>query len=183
MYPLYIPGKELFNEETSEFIEVKERTLILEHSLLSLSKWESKWKKPFLDKKEYTYPELIDYIRCMTITTGVPDDTYKIITPDMIKGVWDYINDPMTATWFNDRENKKGAKRGQTVTSELIYYWMTFYDIPFSPCEKWHLNRLLTLIHICEVKNAPSKKMKKKEIYAQHRALNEARRKKTGSKG
>lgn len=184
MYPLYIPEREFFNESTSEFIYIKERTLTLEHSLLSLSKWESKWQKPFLDTKDLTYDQVIDYIRCMTVSSNVTFETLKtIITQEMIKEVWDYINNPMTATWFNDQKtHSRRGGRGQVVTSELIYFWMVSYGIPFT-CEKWHLNRLLTLIKICEIKNSPSKKMTKKEIYSHQRELNEARKKKFGTKG
>lgn len=186
MLQITVPAREYFDDNKQEFITQKEQTLSLEHSLISISKWESKWQKPFLDDKGRTYEEFIDYVRCMTLNTGVDQNVYNGITQDQITEITNYIDNKMTATWFNDKENKQngrgGGNKGQTATSELIYYWMIAYEIPFE-CQKWHLNRLLTLIRICEVKNAPAKKMKKKDIYARNRALNESRRKALGSKG
>lgn len=182
MLRIVIPEREYFDDQLQEFVKQKEQVLLLEHSLISISKWESNWKKPFLDSTSRTVEESIDYIRCMTLNTNVDQNVYNGITQDIFNKVSQYIDDKMTATWFNDRDQKKGKGRGQVVTSELIYYWMIAYEIPFE-CQKWHLNRLLTLIHICEVKNAPSKKMKKKDIYANNRSLNEARRKALGTKG
>lgn len=174
-----------WDEEKDEFVEPKIQTLQLEHSLVSLSKWESKWHKPFLTKDKKTLEETIDYIRCMTITQNVQPSVYDKITDNIIDQVNEYIENPMTATWFSDKKgiNKKsGKKNKEQITSELIYYWMTTCNIPFE-CQKWHLNRLLTLIEICDVKNRPNDKMSKKEIMESNRALNETRRKKFNTKG
>ena len=171
-----------WDEEKQEFVEPKVQTLLLEHSLVSLSKWESKWHKPFLTKDNKTLEETIDYIRCMTITQNIPPSVYDKVTDDVIKQVNEYIENPMTATWFNETTGGKGKQNKEQITNELIYYWMTTLNIPFE-CEKWHLNRLLTLIQICDVKNQPDKKMSKKEVMSSNRALNEARRKKYNTKG
>lgn len=168
-----IEATELFNEETMEIIPVKETVLTLKHSLLSLYKWESKWHKPFLHT-EKTNEQTIDYIRCMTITQNVPDIVYWAIDQDNMKKIQDYINDPMTATWFSDKDNKKGH---EIVTAEIIYYWMIKLNIPFE-CEKWHLNRLWTLIKVCSIKEQPPKNISKNEWAKQRHALNSARRRK-----
>ena len=184
MFPLDIPEREFFDDKKQEFIYVKPMRIYLEHSLLSISKGEAKWKTPFLTKQEFTYKESIEYIKCMTVTSCVPENAYLAISQADIRAVWKYIDDEMTATWFNDQKEgmPKSKRRSQAVTSELVYYWMVSYGIPFT-CEKWHFNRLLTLIRICDIKNTPSKKMKNKDILAQNRALNAERRKRLGTKG
>ena len=155
-------------------------TLQLEHSLVSLSKWESKWCKPFLSNKGLTDEESLDYIKCMVISKNVNPEVFDHFTKDNVKAVIDYINAPMTATTFSKESNGKTNK--EVVTSELIYYWMIAYNIP-SEYQKWHLNRLLTLIRVCGIKNAPPKKMGKGEIMRNNAALNAARRAKLHSKG
>ena len=180
MLTIVIPGLEYFNEETEEFVYTKEQTLQLEHSLVSLSKWESKWHKPFLGKDDKTFDETIDYIKCMTLTPNVDPNTYLFLTKENIKDINDYIGDSMTATTFS--ENGPNARNREIITSELIYYWMVALNIPFE-CQKWHLNRLLTLIRICNIKNQPSKKRSKSEIMSRNAALNAARRKQLNSKG
>lgn len=163
-----------------EFIQAKTITLQLEHSLVSLSKWESKWCKPFLMNSGLTDEESLDYIKCMTITKNVDPSVYLHLTKENVEAVIDYINAPMTATTFPKDPNGKTNK--EIVTAELVYYWMISYNIPFE-CQKWHLNRLLTLIRVCGVKNAPPKKMSKGEIMRNNAALNAARRAKLHSKG
>lgn len=180
MLTITIPAKELFDEKTQTFFSTKEQTIVLEHSLVSLSKWESKWHKPFLTQDEKTLPETIDYIKCMTITQNVDDDSYNFLSGSNIKEINNYISDPMTATTFYEDPQRAGKK--ETVTSELIYYWMISLNIPME-CQKWHLNRLLTLIRVCNVKNAPPKKMGKGEIMRRNAALNAARRKQFNTKG
>ena len=179
MLQLTIPSIEQWDEVNERFVWTKEYTLQLEHSLVSLSKWESKWHKPFLSKEERTSEESIDYIRCMTITQNVEPEAYKYITSENIKAVTDYIAEPMTATTFHDE--KKGVNR-EIVTAEVIYYWMVALQIPFE-CQKWHLNKLIALIKVCEVKNQPPKKMSKKETMSRNAALNAARRRSLNSKG
>lgn len=170
MLQISIPAQEYFDERTEEFINVKAYTLQLEHSLISISKWEAKWQKPFLGKEEKTEEETIDYIRCMTITQNVDPMAYYAIPRDELERIKAYIHAPMTATWFNDHDNRPSTRK--IITSELIYYWMVANSIPFE-CEKWHFNRLMTLIRICGEKNQPPKKMSKqdrKALMAQRRA-------------
>lgn len=180
MLKITIPSMEIYDPEENLFINTKEQTLSLEHSLVSISKWESKWRKPFLSKDSKTIEELKDYVRCMTLTQNVDPDLYKFIPESAIRTVLDYIDEPMTATWFRDDKNK--PKSREVITSEIIYYWMIAQGIPFE-CQKWHLNRLLTLIRVCSEKNAPQKKMGKKELLSRNKALNAARRKAHKSKG
>ena len=174
MLQIVIPGQELWDEQKQEFINTKEQVLQLEHSLISLSKWEAKWCKVFLSKQEKTQEETIDYIKCMTITPNVDPEVYNHLTRENIKEIEDYIAAPMTATYFSSDNAGKSSR--EQVTSELIYYWMIALNIPFE-CQKWHLNRLLTLIRICNIKNQPAKKMSRKEIMSRNAALNAARRK------
>ncbi len=179
MLKIVIPGIELYDEEKEEFITTKPQTLHLEHSLVSLAKWESKWNKPFLTKDNKTYEETIDYIRCMTITQNVSEDTYRLLTSENIQQINEYINLPMTATTFS---NQKKTPSKEIVTAEIIYYWMISLNIPFE-CQKWHLNRLLTLINVCNIKNQPKKKMSKRDILNRNKALNKARREALNTKG
>lgn len=178
------PDVELFNETTSEFVTRKGHkafTLQLEHSLISLSRWEARWKKPFLSNEEpLTRDEWLDYIRCMTINQGISEDAYEYIDVKEMKKIQDYIQDPHTATTITDRSGRPG--RREVITSELIYYWMISCEIPHE-FEKWHLNRLLTLIKICNIKRAPEQKMSRQSIYAQNKALNNARRARMHSRG
>lgn len=179
MLKIVVPELELWDEKKQEFSTLKETTIQLEHSLVSISKWESKWHKAFLSKKDKNNEEIIDYIRCMTITQNVPEDVYYRLSDENMEAINKYIDDPMTATYFHDDEQ---ANSRETVTSELIYYWMIIQNIPVN-FEKWHLNRLLSLIKVCNIKNSPPKKMSSKEIMRRNSALNAARRKKYNTKG
>lgn len=179
MLKIVVPELELWDEKKQEFSTLKETTIQLEHSLVSISKWESKWHKAFLSKKDKSNEEIIDYIRCMTITQNVPEDVYYRLSDENMEAINKYIDDPMTATYFHDDEQ---ANSRETVTSELIYYWMIIQNIPVN-FEKWHLNRLLSLIKVCNIKNSPPKKMSSKEIMRRNSALNAARRKKYNTKG
>jgi len=172
MLKITIPSIELYDETINEFVSSKTQELNLEHSLVSISKWESKWHKPFLSKNEKTLEETIDYIRCMTVTQNVSEHTYKFISNDNVKQVRDYIEAEMTATTFC---NDKKAVNKEVITAEIIYYWMIAMNIPFE-CQKWHLNRLLTLINVCNIKNNPPKRMSKKETMQRNAALNASRR-------
>lgn len=180
MLQITVPSSESFNERTGEFVYTKETVLQLEHSLLSLSKWEAKWQKPFLWTNEKTYEETIDYIRCMTLNKGVDPNVYYRLDEGHFKQIGEYIDNPMTATTFT--EHAKGKRSSEIVTSELIYYWMVALQIPFE-CQKWHLNRLLTLVQICNIKNQPPKKMSKGAILRSNAELNKARRAKLHSRG
>ena len=181
MLSIEIGGGELYDERSEEFIVVKPTSLKLEHSLVSISKWESRWKKPFLDRfHDKSYEETIDYIRCMTLTQNVDPKVYYCLTPAQIKAINDYINTEQTATTFSDKNGKSYNR--QVVTSELIYYWMFGYGIPID-CQKWHRSRLLTLIRIMDIKSQPEKKMSTKDVLARNKALNAARRNKLHTKG
>jgi hypothetical protein len=169
-----------WDERKQEFVEPKTQVLQLEHSLVSLSKWESKWCKPFLSKGLQTTEEILDYIKFMTLTQNVNPEVYNHITQDIVDEITAYINAPMTATTINDERNDKG--RGEIVTAELIYYWMISLNIPFE-CQKWHLNRLLTLVRVCNVKNSPPKKRSKKELMRRNTAMNALRKQQLNTKG
>lgn len=181
MLEITIPKSELFDNITNEFItNDKEVTIQLEHSLVSISKWESKWHKPFLSSTKKTQEEILDYIKCMTITQNVDPAIYYFIGQENLKKINEYIENPMTATVFYTF-SKDNRKSKDVITSELIYYWMVSYNIP-DTYQKWHLNRLLTLIRICNNKNSNDKMSKKDTMYS-NRALNEARKMKLGTKG
>lgn len=178
-----IPEQEFFNSNTNEFYTIKSTTLTIEHSLVSIAKWESKWHVAFLDDKvEKTTEMMIDYIKCMTITQNVDPLVYEHLPDNVIQEINDYISDPMTATVFNGLNKRGGGNRGEFVTNELVYYWMIASGIPLE-CEKWHFNRLMTLIRICSEKNQDPKKMNKRDILNRNKALNEARKRASGSRG
>jgi hypothetical protein len=180
MLEVAVQAQDLFNEETMEFIKTPAFTLKLEHSLISISKWESKWHKSFIDNlKKASSEEILYYIKCMTLNNVPDDNIYKALSNENIQDIVDYINDPMTASTVNERPSRGG---GSFITSELVYYWMTMFHIPFE-CEKWHFNRLMMLIKICNAKNQPPKKMGKGAIMNRNKALNEARRAQLNSKG
>lgn len=180
MLKITIQEVEGYDEKTNEFkIIIPKTELQLEHSLVSMAKWESKWHKPFLSKKEKTPEETLDYIKCMTLTQNVNEKVYNNMSSENIKKIEEYIKDPMTATTFSDSNNKGSSG---IFTSELIYYQMIAYNIPFE-CQKWHLNRLITLIGVCSRKNAPEKKISRNELYSRNKALNEARKAKMHTRG
>ena len=180
MLQITIPAGEMYDERDQTFISIKGQTLQLEHSLISLSKWESKWCKSFLSNPDKNLEETIDYIRCMTLNNNVDPNVYLFLTNENIKEINDYIAAPMTATYFS--EDKTGRKNNEIITSELIYYWMKAQNIPVD-FQKWHLNRLLTLIRVCNIKNSPPKKHSKRELMSRNAALNAARRKQFNTKG
>lgn len=186
-----VKAKEFFNEETRKFINVKETTLVLEHSLISISKWEAKYKKPFLvDKSMDDVEKVIFYLKCMTISPqNVDDMVYYAIDKETMEEIMEYINDPMTATWFGeDRDPKNKNRKKEIMTSEVIYWQMSALQIPWE-CQKWHLNRLLTLIRVCGIKNEEQygddkkKKMSKSDLLKRNAALNAQRKAKLGTRG
>ena len=180
MLKIETPETELWDEYNQRFILVKKQTLFLEHSLISLSRWESNWEKPFLkrnDKK--TLVETIDYVRCMTINNNVDPNVYRVLTADNINAINAYVNAKKTATIVYEDKHRS---TGETVTSELIYYWMVSLGIPFE-CQKWHLNRLLTLIRVCNVKNSPGKKIGRNALLNRYASLNKKRREAMHSNG
>lgn len=180
MLKITIPGVEQWDEGRQEFIYAKETELCLEHSLVSVSKWESKWHKHFIGNNNLSREMLIDYVRCMTLTQNVNPDVYYGIDEPTMQVITEYIKDSHTATWFSESNDQKYSR--EIITSEIIYYWMIALQIPFE-CQKWHLNRLLTLIRVCNEKNQPEKKMSQAEVMRRNRELNEARRRALNSKG
>lgn len=182
---LSFPEQEFLNDETNEFIKVQATTIRLKHSLLSISKWESKYQRPFLDiRKPLTYEETMDYIRFMTITQNVDDNVYYAITQAHMKLVNEYISYNMTGTTFGGqdktRESKTRASRNP-MSAEVIYYYMAEFNIPWE-CQKWHLSRLLTLIRVCGIKRSAGNK-KSKGSAKSRQQLNEARRRQNHSRG
>lgn len=185
MIQITIPKIELYDEKTElfEYPVEKPITLQLEHSLISIQKWESKWHKPFLSEGKKTTEETLDYIRCMTLTPNVDPNVYKYIPETEMKRVSEYIDNPMTATWFgsNNQPGSSSPKK-EIITAEVIYYWMISFNIP-TEYRKWHLNQLITLIRVLSAKNAPKKKRSQKDILAENKRINAARRAKLKSKG
>lgn len=195
MLKLTVAGEQSWNPRTEEFEYTKPVELRLEHSLLSLAKWESKWHVPFLTSSgNMTREQQLDYIRCMTVTQGTDPAVYRKLTREQLTAINEYMDDPMTATWFagepkpNEPKDKRIARpkrrppRGGTTTAEVLYAQMFALGIP-KECEKWHLNRLLTLIRVGQEMNAPQKKMSPGERMSQQRALNAQRKAKMHTRG
>lgn len=180
MLTILVGSTEMFDDEHQEFVTDGGIQLELEHSLLSLSKWESQWEKPFLGKESKTPEEVLSYVEAMTLTPNPPAEIFQQLSEENFAAINKYIDKSMTATWFADTP---GAPRtSEVITSELIYYWMTAFNIPFE-CEHWNLNRLFTLIRICNVKNAKPKKMSRAEMAQRNRELNAQRKKQLGTQG
>lgn len=173
MLTIIVPGVEFFDEEKQEFVNTEDVILELEHSLVSLSKWESTFEKPFLSDEKKSTEETLGYIKAMVLTPDVPSDVFERITSSNFEAVSKYIDSKMTATWFNEQPNQRKSK--EIITAEIIYYWMTALNVP-SEYQFWHLNKLLALIKVINLKSTPAKKMPKRDMIAQRRALNEARR-------
>ena len=183
MLQITIPAVESWDERKEEFVVVKkEQTLQLEHSLVSLSKWESKWCKPFLAKQDMTLEQTIDYIKCMTITQNVDPDIYYNLSEENLAQINAYMEAPMTAAYFSDSGGGNGKHSNEQITADLIYYWMIALNIPFE-CQKWHLNRLLALIRVCNIKNQPDKKMSRREVTSRYAELNAKRKQQLNTKG
>lgn len=187
MLILKLEGEEFWDEAKEEFVHTEPTEVKLEHSLVSINKWESKWHVPFLGPEhEKTPEEFVDYIRLMILSKNVDDDIIRriVTSENLMRQIKAYMEDPMTATKFSKRQQAAARinQGGEYITAELIYYWMVALQIPFE-CEKWHINKLLTLVQVCNLKNTPPKKMSQQEIYAQNKALNAARRAKYHTKG
>lgn len=181
MLDIVVPAQEYYDESTNTFLYTKEAHVRMEHSLISISKWESKWHKAFLSKKERTPEETLDYFRCM-IVNSVDPDIVDSFTQENVSQIIDYINEKMTAVYIAPSSSDGSRGNRDVTTSELLYYYMISLGIPFE-CEKWHLNRLLALIHVCEVKNSPPKKMSKSAIAKRNHKLNKARKKRYNTHG
>lgn len=188
MLEITIPEQhyEFFDDNIEEFINVniKETKIHIEHSLISLKKWEQKWHVPFLGKVDKTYDEITDYIRCMTLTNGIDPEVYHWIPENVLNEVIEYIKDPMTATWFREENGLIGAQKNsrEIITAEIIYYWMISLSIPVE-FQKWHLNQLLTLIKVVNIKNGKPRKKDPKTAARERVALNKKRREQYNSKG
>lgn len=180
MLTIVVPGIEMYDEIKQEFVTEGDITLELEHSLVSLSKWESFYEVPFLGKEEKTTEQILEYIKLMTLTLEVPEEVFSRVSEGNIKAINEYIEAKMTATWFNDPPGNLASR--DVITAELIYYWMITFQIPFE-CQYWHINRLFTLIRVCNVKQAKPKKMSRAEIAARNRELNAQRRSQLGTTG
>lgn len=183
MLKIKVPEKELFNEHTGEFFKIKGTDLRLEHSLISVHKWEAKWHKPFLAKKDKTMEEVRDYISCMSLDSNIDPNVFKYMDTEQIEAIISYIQNPMTATWFSDNSVIGAARSsGEEITAEIIYYWMIALNIPVE-FEKWHLEQLLTLIKVVNIKNGGKKKLSKQEAAKQRARLNAQRRAKYNTRG
>lgn len=175
MLLITIPGTEIYDEERNEFRTENDVIIEMEHSLVSLSKWESKFEKPFLTTKDKTPEETLEYVKCMVLTPDVPDEVFNRLTRDVASKINDYVTSKMSATWFKETNRSQGLRSDTVVTAEIIYHWMIAQNIPVE-FETWHLERLLTLIRVVNEKNKPQKKMSRREIMSQHAALNAQRR-------
>lgn len=180
MLELTIPASEVYDERISEFVRTEETVLRLEHSLASLSKWESEWEKPFMSKEEKTTEETLGYIRAMSLDANTPPEVFHSLSNEHLKQINEYIEAKMSATWFNEKPQANRSR--EIITAEVIYYWMISMNIPLE-CENWHLNRLFTLIKVINQKNAPAKKMSKSELIARNRELNAERKAKLKTTG
>lgn len=183
MLPITVHGTELWNETTEEFLVIPETTLHLEHSLLSISKWEEKYHKPYLVQDNKTPEEFLDYIRMMTINKNIDPNVYYGLSESNLEAIKDYMEDSHTATWFReDEDDKKKGQKPRTITAELVYCWMVQLRMPMDPFQKWHINRLITLIRVCQEENKPPKEFDKKTGMSKRRALMEQRRAKAKAK-
>lgn len=180
MLTIVVPGAELFDEESDEFKNSDEVVLNLEHSLASLSKWESITEKVFLGDSDKTREDTLLYVRCMTFPEEADPEVYARLSDGNLEAINTYINAKKSATWF--REDDTPSRSREVITSELIYYWMISLGIPFE-CQYWHLNRLIALIRVCNVKNAPARKMSRAEAAARQRELNAQRKAQLGTRG
>lgn len=180
MLTIIVPGKEFFDETRKEFFTQDDVTLELEHSLVSLSKWESKYEKPFLDTKEKTTEETLGYVKAMLLTPNIPEEVISRLSKENLEKINEYLGAKMSATWFSDSPGAPPSR--EVVTAEVIYYWMITFNIPFE-CERWHLSRLFTLIRVCNAKQAKPKKMSRNELAQRNRELNAQRRKRLGTTG
>jgi hypothetical protein len=180
MLHVVVPGQEMYDEETETFSTPVAAEFDIEHSLVSLSKWESRWEVPFLATPQKTTEQVLGYIQMMVVGPEPAPEVFQQLSNDNLLAINTYIGAQMTATWFNEPKHVKNSP--EVITAELIYYWMIALGIPFE-CQYWHLNRLMTLIKVCNIKNQKPKKMSAREAAAQQRALNAQRKAQYGTTG
>lgn len=183
MLSIIIPENEYWNPFKEEFIYTKKTVLNLEHSLISVAKWEGEYQKSFFDENKHSMEEIMNYIKCMTLDKGVDESVYLGINQEILATILAYMNKPMTAATFNDKQRRRPGRSGEKTTAETLYWMMAELGIPYDPCEKWHINRLFALIHFCQVKQTPGKKMPKDKILSDNMSLNALRRAKLNTKG
>lgn len=176
MLELTVVQAENFDEENNMFVPAKSFVLQLEHSLFSLAKWESREEKPFLGNEKKSTDEVLRYIRDMLVTPGITDQELSLLSSDNLKSINDYINAKMTATTFSELQQRMSPLRKEIVTAEIMYHWMVALSIPFET-QHWHLNRLITLVKVCNEKNKPAGKKRKmtRNMAAERAALNQQR--------
>lgn len=182
MLTIAVTMEEGFDDEKNQFVDLVVFPITLEHSLSSLSKWESFWEKPFLDTQDKTPEETLGYIKDMTLTPNVPPEVFDNLSRQNIMDINNYIAAKMTATWFSE-EPIRGSSRKEIITAEVMYHWLTALNIPFDPCQHWHLNRMITLVRVANQKNSTPKKMNRRDAAQQQRALNEARKRELNTRG
>lgn len=180
MLTITVLGDEHWDEERREFITTNDIVLELEHSLATLSKWESIYNKPFLGKDEKTSEEVLGYIKCMVQTPNPPEEVFYRLSKKNYDAIDEYINAKQTATWFTELPG--APKTRETITAELVYYWMFSGGVPME-CQHWHLNRLFTLLRVISTKSGKPKKMSRSEIARQNAILNEQRKQQLGTSG
>lgn len=180
MLTITVLGEEHFNEETQEFSTEGDFVLELEHSLVALSKWESIYEKPFLDAGIKTTEEVLGYIKAMVLTLNVPPEVFSKLSKENYEQINTYIDSKRSATWFAETPNAPQSR--EVITSELVYYWMIALTVPME-CENWHLNRLFSLLKICNIKNGKPKKMSKSELAQRNSSLNAQRKAQLGTTG
>ena len=171
---IYIPAQDLWDESRGEFISIKEHKLTLEHSLVSLTKYESNWHTPFLSPEEKTQEQVMDYIRCMVMGDDYDDNFIYALTPQDLKKIETYIATDQTASTIPEEKNNTEPKSNELMTSELIYYYLGQIQCLTPTIENWHLSRTLTLIRIASWKQKPEKELNKKEALAQCEDIREA---------
>lgn len=182
MLEVIIPEDEFYDQSTNKFITIPSCKIVIEHSLISVAKWESKWHMPYLSDSPRSPIQELDYIKCMIIGSIPNDLTLKTLSAENIKLIRDYINNPMTATTFQKNSKSTGRGKKENTTAETIYAHMFAHSIPID-CQKWHLNRLLTLLRVCDLKNSPRDKMTKKQTAMWNAEQNALRKAKYNTRG
>lgn len=180
MLKIIVGSTEEYNEELNEFSTSGGIEIELEHSLVSLSKWEEEYEIPFLSNEAKTTEQVIKYIEHMTLTPEIAPEVYQKLSNSNLEDISKYIDAKRSATWFRDPPGAPPSR--EVITSELIYQWMIALEIPFE-CQYWHLNRLFTLIKICNIKQSKPEQMSRAELNARNRELNAQRRAQLGTKG